>query len=373
MVTPGGVIEPGVVRIEDGTIAAVEHADGRSTGDATLSGDVLMPGFIDLHMHGYGGHGFHRGQDDAREAVRRVATSGVTTCYAALGAGGSSAAIVAAVATVAEVVETDTGGARLAGIFMEGPYISVEKKGMWNPEYLRSPHVEELQALIDASGQTIRRVNVAPELPGAIEFVCAARNAGTTVSVGHSNATYDQARAAVAAGATITTHTFNAMSQLEQREPGLVGATMTTDDLLAELILDGVHVHPATALVLWRARGPRGIALITDSAPMTGLPDGAYEFNGRDVVVRDGACRLADGTLAGSVSPFDRGLRIAADLFGGTLVDLAAIAAGNAARAMGIDDRTGAIAPGMDADLVLLDESLHIQATIVQGRVVYSR
>jgi N-acetylglucosamine-6-phosphate deacetylase len=373
VVTPGGVIEPGMVRIEAGTISAVEHSERRPSDEVTLSGAVLMPGFIDLHMHGYGGHGFQHGPEDAREAVQLVARTGVATCYAALGAGESIASIAANVTEIAKVVEADTSGARLAGNFLEGPFISTEKPGMWNPTHLRGPDVAELHALIEASKDSIRRVNVAPELPGALEFIRAARDADVAVSIGHSNATYEQALAAVEAGATITTHTFNAMSQLEQRAPGVVGATMTADGLLAELILDGVHVHPASALALWRARGPHGIALISDSTPMTGLPGGTYEFNGRTVIVQDGACRLPDGTLAGSVSQFDRDVRIAADLFGGTLLDLAAISSGNAARAMGIDGRTGAIAPGMDADLVLLDESLHVQATIVQGRVVYSR
>lgn len=373
VVTPGGVIESGVVRVEGGTISAVEHAHGLTPGEATLTGELLMPGLIDLHTHGFGGYGFQPGSDDAGEAVRLVARTGVTTCYAALGAGASIESIAADIARVAGVVEMDTGGVRLAGIFLEGPFISVEKRGMWNPAHLRAPNVGALRALIDASGHAIRRVNIAPELPGAIEFIHAAHDAGIVVSIGHSNATYEQALAAVEAGATIATHTFNAMSQLEQRSPGLVGATMTADGLLAELILDRVHVHPAAALALWRARGPNGIALISDGTPMTGLPDGAYAFNGRTVTVEDGACRLPDGTLAGSVSPFDTDLRIAADLFGCTLLDLAAISSGNAARAMGIDGHTGAIAPGMDADLVVLDASLHVQATIVRGRVVYSR
>ena len=374
VVTPGGVIEQGAVLVEGGRISAVDRAAtlGERPGDV-LHGTVLMPGFIDLHWHGFGGYGLQRGPDDVREAVRLVARSGVTTCYAGLGAGPSIEAIAETVAGAAAVVDTDTGGARLAGVFMEGPFISVEKKGAWNPANLRTPDVGELRELVAASEGRIRRFNVAPELPGALEFIRAARDAGIAVSVGHSDATYDEALAGVEAGATITNHTYNAMSALEHRAPGMVGATLTSERLLGELILDGVHVHPAAALALLRAKGIEGVALITDGSAMTSMPDGTYEFNSRTVVVEGGACRLPNGTLAGSVSPFDRDLRNARDWLGVGPVELAAISSGNAARAMGIDGRTGAIAVGKDADLVLLDEDLHVLATVMGGRVVYRR
>jgi N-acetylglucosamine-6-phosphate deacetylase len=374
IVTPDRVIDQGAVYIEGGRIARVDRADrlGEPPGDV-LEGAVLMPGFIDLHWHGFGGHGLQNGANDLRGAARAVARSGVTTCYAGLGAGPSIGAIAQTVAGAAEVVGTDTGGARLAGVFMEGPFISVAKKGAWNPANLRAPDVDEMRELVAAAQNRIRRFNVAPELPGAPAFIRAARELGIAVSLGHSDATYDEALAGVDAGATITNHTYNAMSALEHRAPGLVGATMTNDALLGELILDGVHVHPAAALALLRAKGTTGVALITDGSAMTGMPDGTYEFNGRTVVVEGGACRLPNGTLAGSVSPFDRDLRNARAWLGVGLVELAALSSGNAARAMAIDGSTGAIVTGTDADLVLLDDELRVLATIVGGRVVFRR
>jgi len=374
VVTPDGVIRDGAVYVEAGRISEVDSAArlGKRPG-GVLEGAVLMPGFIDLHWHGFGGHGLQSGADEAREAVRLVARSGVTTCYAGLGAGPSIEAIGHAVAGAAEVVGTDTGGARLGGVFMEGPFISVEKKGAWNAANLRLPDVNELRELVAVSQGRIRRVNVAPELPGALAFIRAAREAGIAVSLGHSNATYEQSLAGVEAGATITNHTYNAMSPLEHRAPGLVGATLTSDALLGELILDGVHVHPAAARALLRAKGTAGVALITDGSAITGMADGEYEFNGRAVVVKDQSCRLPNGTLAGSVSPFDRDLRNARAWLGAGLVELAALSSGNAARVMGIDGRTGAITTGMDADLVLLDSDLAVLATMVGGRLVYQR
>lgn len=373
LVTPDGVIEQGAVRVEGGRIAAVDRAERLPEGGETLDGAILLPGFVDLHWHGFGGHGLQSGPDEVREAVRQVARTGVTTCYAGLGAGPSIEAIARTVAGAAAVVGTDTGGARLAGVFMEGPFISVEKKGAWNPANLRTPDVAEMRELVAASEDRIRRFNVAPELTSGLDFIRAARDAGIAISLGHSNATYDQSLAGVQAGATITNHTYNAMSMLEHRAPGLVGATLTNDALLAELILDGVHVHPAAALALYRAKGVSGVALITDGSAMTGMPEGTYEFNSRTVIVKDNTCTLPNGTIAGSVSTLDQDLRNARQWLGAGLPELAALSSGNAAKAMGIDSHTGAIASGKDADLVLMDEDLHVIATIVGGRVVYRR
>ncbi len=375
VVTPRGVIADGAVRCVGGRIDVVDErrlVSGEGVAEV-VEGAVLMPGFIDLHAHGFAGFGFGTGPEDAREASRLVARAGVTTWYAGLGAGPSIAAIGATVAGAASAAGAATGGARLEGVFMEGPFISVEKRGAWNAANLRSPSVPEMRELVAAAGGRIRRFNVAPELPGAIEFIRAARAAGIAVSIGHSNATYEEALAGVEAGATITNHTFNAMSGLEHRRPGLVGATMTCDALLAELIFDGVHVHEAAAVVLFRTKGASGLALITDGSQLTGLPDGTYERGGRTLIVGDGACRLPDGTLAGSVSTFDRDVRNAMRVFDCGLPELAAISSGNAARAMGLDKRRGAIAPGFDADLVLLDADLNVLATVVAGEVVYRR
>jgi len=372
VVMPDGVVAPGFVRIEDGRIVAVEHAKRVPVDGEALAGALLLPGFIDLHWHGAGGHAL-RDAEETRQALRWAARGGVTTCYAGLGGGASLEAIADTVARVAAVVETETGGARLAGIFLEGPYISVAKRGAWTPAQLRTPNVDELRLLIDASGGQLRRINVAPELPGALAFIRAARAAGLVVSIGHSDATCEQALAAVEAGATIANHAFNAMSGLHHRAPGLVGATLVCPDLLAELILDGAHVHPVAARALFRAKGTEGVALITDSSPLAGLPDGTYEVGGRTLIVREGSCRLADDTLAGSVTPFDQHVRNAARWLGAGLLELAALSSSNAARALGIADRTGAIAVGLDADLVLLDGELHVLATIVGGRVVYRR
>jgi N-acetylglucosamine-6-phosphate deacetylase len=267
----------------------------------------------------------------------------------------------------------ETGGAWLEGIFLEGPFISPAKKGAWTAEHLRAPVVEDLHRLLDASGGTLRRVNVAPELPGALEFIREAREQDIVVSIGHSNATYDEAVAGIEAGATIANHTYNAMSGLDHRSPGMAGAILARDDLLAELILDGVHVHPAAAAALYRARGATGVALITDSSMMAGRPDGTYQAGHRTLTIKDNSCRLPDGTLAGSVARFDQCVRNAAKFLGLDLMSLAAISSANAANAMGIASETGSITTGRYANLVLLNDQLEPQATVVRGKVVFER
>ncbi|HEY7269068.1 MAG TPA: N-acetylglucosamine-6-phosphate deacetylase [Dehalococcoidia bacterium] len=379
VVTPSGLIEDGAVRVDNGRISAVDSAyliipsDSQPPPATVLTAPILMPGFFDMHVHGFAGLALGGGTEAVREASRLAAGTGVTTWYAGLGHGNSFEEIAASVEATAAAFGAQTGGAKLAGIFMEGPYISAEKRGAWSIPNLRPPSVVEMQRLVEVSGGSIRRFNVAPELPGALEFIRACNDAGILVSIGHSNATYDEALAAVEAGATIANHTFNAMSGLEHRRPGLAGAAMTCEALTAELILDGVHVHPAAARALFRARGVEGVALITDGSPMTGMPDGTYERAGRTLTVEGGACRLPDGTLAGSVSTFDRDLRNAQEWLTDDLVALAAMSSGNAAQAMRIESETGAIRVGLAADLVLLDYALHVIATLADGEIVYRR
>ena len=374
VVTPDGIVEDAAVLVEGERITSIGHAAALQPpqGAVVRGCDVLMPGFIDMHAHGAAGQAFGEGSDAARSVSRVMASNGVTTCYAGLGAGATLEAVAQTVAAAATATG-ETGGARLEGIFLEVPFISPAKKGAWTAQHLRTPDIAELRQLIAAAQGTLRRINVAPELPGALEFIREARRQGIVVSIGHSNATYDEAVRGIEAGATIANHTYNAMSGLDHRSPGMVGAILGRDGLLAELILDGIHVHPAAAAVLYRARGAAGVVLITDSSAMAGQPDGTYQAGHRTLTVKDGACRLPDGTLAGSIATFDQCVRNAAAYLGADLVALASISATNAARAMGIAKETGSITPGCYADLVLLNHGLEPQATIVRGSVVFER
>jgi N-acetylglucosamine-6-phosphate deacetylase len=296
----------------------------------------------------------------------------VTRCYATVGQGRTFDDLRRGVRNAAESVGKDTGGARVVGVALEGPYISREKCGAWNPEHLRLPSVEELHELIAASRGRIRRLNVAPELPGALELIRAAVAAGLVVSIGHSNATAEAARSGVEAGATLSNHTYNGMSGLDHRAPGLVGETLANPALTAELILDFVHVHPVAAKALIAAKGPDKVAIISDNTALAGLPDGVYEQPGRPVTVRDGAARLAGGTLAGSVSAMDRNFRHAVELMDGDLFAAVKMCCFTPARAMG-----AAWGPWFgypySSDWLVLDEHLAVIGTVVAGEVVYQR
>jgi N-acetylglucosamine-6-phosphate deacetylase len=369
-----GVIYQGAVKVVGGRIEEVGDQGEVGTGSGrVLECAVLLPGFIDLHTHGLGGHSFSDSPDDVRGACRLAVRSGVTSLFATLGESPSLESTAASLAAVSHVVGRDTRGARVLGSFLEGPYISEKGRGAWDAHYLRLPSVQELDYLVSAAGNTLRRVNVAPELPGAFEFIQAAREMGLVVSIGHSDASYEEAMAAVAAGATVATHTYNAMSPLAHRAPGMVGAVLSCQSILAELVLDGVHVHPAAAIALYAARGPSGVALVTDSSPVAGLPDGTYTWGTRQVTVRQGACRLPDGTLAGSVARFDESMRNARTWLTDDVGALGRLCASNAAEAMGVGDHLGYIAPGYEADLTLLGHDFEVLATLVGGEVLFER
>jgi N-acetylglucosamine-6-phosphate deacetylase len=260
-------------------------------------------------------------------------------------------------------------GARLLGAHLEGPYLSPSRPGAQAPELIRPADPDELAGWL-ATG-VVRLITIAPEVPANRAIIGTCRAAGVVVSAGHTDATFDDLVAAVGLGVSHVTHTFNAMRPLHHREPGVVGAAMTLDELTVELIADGVHVHPAAMRALLAARGVDGVVLVPDAIRAAGLPDGEHPLGERTVTVGDGAVRLADGTLAGSVLTMDRGLANLRTASGRDLAALWPTASRNAARIAGVGDRTGVLAAGRDADLVLVDDEVAVHTTIVAGHVVH--
>jgi N-acetylglucosamine-6-phosphate deacetylase len=238
------------------------------------------------------------------------------------------------------------------------------RRGAQNPAYLREPDRAAFAELADAADGTLRSVTFAPELAGALELIPDIHAAGAVAAIGHSDATYDQASAAIDAGATLATHLFNGMRPLHHREPGIIGAALRAD-LACELINDGVHVHPAITSLL--ARRPRSLVLVTDAISATGVGDGLFQLGGQAVQVRNGHARLDDGSLAGSTLTMDSAVRRAVLECGLPIDVAAACAATNPARVLNIDDECGSIAPGLAADLVVLDPDLHVQRVMVGG------
>ncbi|MEU2612470.1 N-acetylglucosamine-6-phosphate deacetylase [Micromonospora sp. NPDC007271] len=350
VVTPTGVIRQGCVEITNGRIRAV--AEYPSVRD----GHWILPGFVDMHTHGGGGHTFTTGDaGSAREAAAFHLRHGTTTLLASLV---SSPFPLMRDATTAFRPLVESGV--LAGVHFEGPYLSADRCGAQNPEFLRDPSVDELTELIELGGGAVRMVTLAPERDGALDAIKLLVSRGVVAAVGHTDATWEQTRAAVAAGASVGTHLFNGMRPVHHREPGPVVALLDAPNVVCELVADGVHLHDGMLSFATSVAGPERAALITDAMAAAGMPDGEYELGGQAVTVAGGVARLSrDGAIAGSTLTMDAALRHAVAA-GVALPDACRMVATTPARAIGLGDRVGALQPGLRADLVVLDDDLNV-------------
>jgi N-acetylglucosamine-6-phosphate deacetylase len=308
---------------------------------------------------------------DALHAISRfLAQHGVTGFYATTMTA-SHKETLAAVRNAALVTAETLPGARLLGVHLEGPYLSPDFPGAQMKEHVRDPDLAEFEELVAAG--PVRLITLAPERPGAATLMERALAQGIVVVLGHTAATYNEATDAIRRGASQATHTFNAMTGLHHRQPGMVGATLSNDAIYAQVIPDNIHVHPAAMAILARCKGADRTLLITDAIRAAGLPEGAAELGGQSVTVRDGACRLADGTLAGSIVTMDLALRNFLRAADWSLAHGWPVSSRSAARSLGLDDELGTVAPGYRADLVLLDRNLDVVATVVDEKLVYLR
>lgn len=360
VVTPTGVLEHGSVEIEG------EHITALSEDRSAPPGPWIVPGFVDIHSHGGGGHTFTTGEAaEARAAAAFHLAHGTTTILASLV---SSPYGLMREATAAYVPLVREGV--LAGIHYEGPYLSAARCGAQNPAFLRRPSTEELGALLELGQGMVRMVTLAPELPGALDAVRLLARHGVAAAIGHTDATYEQTRAAIAAGARVGTHLFNGMRPAHHRQPGPVFALLGAPGVFCELVADGVHLHDGTLSFAATVAGPDRAVLITDAMAAAGMPDGEYELGGQPVVVSQGVARLAgDGAIAGSTLTMDAALRRAIRA-GVSLMDASMMAATTPARAIGLDAAVGALVPGRRADLVVLDEALRVVRVMRRGRWV---
>jgi N-acetylglucosamine-6-phosphate deacetylase len=354
VVRPGAVV-PGFVEVSGPVILEVR-------ADQAAGADLILPGFVDLHCHGGGGHTFTTGDATAaRGAAAFHLRHGTTTMLAGLV---SSPFELMRDATVAYRPLVEAGV--LAGVHFEGPYLAGSRCGAQNPAYLRDPSVDELAALLELGGGAVRMVTIAPELPGALEAIALLREHGVLAAIGHTDATYEQTLAGVRAGATVGTHLFNGMRPPHHREPGPVVGLLSSA-VVCELIADNVHLHPGMLTFAARTAGPDRAALITDAVDATGMPDGRYELAGQQVVVAGGVARLArNGSIAGSTLTMDAALRNAVAA-GIALPDAAAMAATTPARVLGLGGRLGAIEAGLQADLVVMSPDLRVKRVLRAG------
>ena len=360
----------GSIMLERDRITAVGE---RMTGDGQeldAAGCYILPGFVDVHVHGGDGRDTMDADPDALAAMGRFFARHGVTGYLPTTMTAPLADIRAAVATVAGAT-APIDGARMLGVHLEGPYISPAFPGAQQPADIRSPNVGEFADMVAAG--PVRMITLAPEQPGAQDLVRAALDAGVTVVAGHTSATYEEAIDAFDLGVSQATHTYNAMTGLHHRRPGTLGAVLTDDRVFAQLIADNIHVHPAAMALLARCKGAARTVLITDAMRAAGLAAGDYELGGQPVTVRDGRCCLADGTLAGSVLTMDRALANFMAATDWSLAQAWPTTSRTPAASIGLSDQLGSIQPGYLADLVLLDEDHVVVATIVGGQIAYLR
>ena len=376
VITPDTVIPQGVVLIDGKKILEVGARFDVSFDESefeTLHFEqkTLVPGFIDVHIHGARGRDIMEGTQDAIKVVSKHLALHGTTSYLATTVTASPIETIQAVENLGKLVPEETGGARILGLHLEGPFISQEKRGVHPPEHIRAPSTRIFDELVKMSNNHVRLITVAPEVPGGLDFVEHIRSKGVLVSLGHSNATYEVAQQAIQAGATNATHTFNAMRDFSHRQPGVLGAVLTDSTVWAELIADGAHVDPVAIQMMLRCKGPRRIMLVTDAISAAGMPDGDFQLGSLLVKVSQGVCRVPEGALAGSTLSLDRALRNMMTWTGISLEEGCYMTSRNAAESIGVAKIKGSVQPGYDADLVLLNDDFSVHATFCEGKLVH--
>ncbi len=335
------------------------------------SGYSLAPGLVDTHIHGYGGADVMDNRPESLETISRGLLETGVTSFLPTTLTSSFEALNAVCHTTAAFAGQETG-ARIQGLYFEGPYFTEKYKGAQNPSYMHDPSIAELDQWYESSKGLLCKLALAPERPGAADFIRYCRHKGIVLALGHSDATHEQAIKAVEAGASVWVHAYNGMRGLNHREPGMLGAVYTIPDTYAELICDGHHVSPPACQILLRQKGHEHIALITDCMSAGGLADGSYMLGEFPVVVEKGTARLQDsGNLAGSVLKLKDSLKNVIDWGLADKAQAINMASLIPAKSVGIDDRCGQIKKGHPADFIILDEAMNLKATYLGGQAVY--
>ncbi|MGC2891573.1 MAG: N-acetylglucosamine-6-phosphate deacetylase [Candidatus Acidiferrum sp.] len=375
--TPTTEMPSAGILIRDGVIEEIGPREGMrlpaGAQEISATDKIAIPGFLDVHIHGAGGRDVMEGSGEALAGVTKTVARHGTTSFVATTVTASPEDTVRSVEGIARYIsqqhETADPRAEVLGIHFEGPFLNPVRRGVHPPEWLRLPSAELLDKFLQAAKGKAQILTLAPELLGATPCIDAARNAGMVVAMGHTDATYEQARAAIAHGVRHAVHVYNAMRPFSHRDSGVIGAVLTSQEVTAELIADGVHVEETAMKVLLQAKGPERMILISDGTSATGMPDGNYTLGKMEVTVSGGVCRNSEGKLAGSTLTLDRALRNIVAL-GIPLADAVRMLTLNPAALLGIEFKKGALRTGADADIVLLDEGLRLTNVWVRGVAV---
>jgi N-acetylglucosamine-6-phosphate deacetylase len=374
--TPFEEIQDAILVIRGGKISAMgrrsEVETPRGVRAIDTRGKIVVPGFVDVHIHGAGGHDVMEGTTDALDAVAATVATHGTTSFVATTVTASEIETSHSVAGIANRILRSADSpprelsAEILGIHYEGPFISAARRGVHPTKWIAAPSTENFEQLLKRSRGTAKIITLAPELHGALDLIAEARRAGLVISLGHTDATYEQAMAAIEAGATHAAHVYNAMRPFSHRETGVLGAVLTSPKVSAELIADGVHVDEAAMRILIEMKTPERVILVSDGISATGMPDGKYQLGMFEVKVSKGVARNAEGKLAGSTLTLDCALRNIVAL-GVPFPSALRMVTANPARQIGLAARKGVLAVGADADLVLLNDQLEVSGVMTRG------
>jgi N-acetylglucosamine-6-phosphate deacetylase len=374
--TPLQYIRGPVLLIDNGIITAMGPSDAvtvpPSTQVSSFAEEILVPGFIDMHIHGAAGHDVMEATPEALNAIERFLAAHGVTSYCPTTITAPVDLTLSALDQLADWIERRANDrevqARPLGIHMEGPFLSHERRGVQPEEYLLDASVGLFRRFWDAARGHILVMTIAPEIPGALDVIREAAPLGVSVSLGHSDATSEITNAGIVAGARHATHTFNGMRPLNHRDPGILGTVLTSDALTAEIIADGVHVIPSIVSLFVRAKGIERTVLVTDAIAATGMPDGWYKLGTLEVQVQRNVCLSADGHLAGSVLTLDRAIRNVMEFTGCALENAVRFATVNPAEALGCDAQKGCLRVGAEADLAVITAEGDVIHTMLYGQ-----
>ncbi len=362
-------IEKGSVLIENGKIKEINPSNYNGEEVIDANGLYLSPGFIDVHIHGAGGHDTMDGTFEAINEISKVIVKHGTTSFTPTTMTVAVEDIRKSMKAIKEAKEKGTDGAIVLGAHLEGPFISPKAIGAQNPNYLIPPTLENYNSMVEDAEDAVVSITIAPEIPGAKELIKELSQRGVVCSIGHTKATYNEAMEGIKCGCGHSTHLFNAMTPFAHREPGVVGAIFDSD-ITTETISDGIHVSYPSLRIAYKQKTSDKVLLVTDAMMACAMPDGMYALGGQDVVVKEGAARLLSGSLAGSILTLDKAVKNVYKNVGMPLYEAVKMASYNPAKHCKVENRKGLIKEGYDADLVLFDDDINIKNVLVNGKVL---
>lgn len=364
-------IEKGSLLIENGIIKEINPSETKVQKAIDCKGLYVSPGFVDVHIHGAGGHDTMDGTFEAINEISKTICKYGTTSFTPTTMTMSADDILKSMISIKKAKIEGTDGAIVLGAHLEGPFISPSAIGAQNPNYLISPSYENFESMTGDAIDAVVSITMAPEVEGAKELSSILSSKGIRCSMGHTKATYEEAIDGIKHGFCHSTHLFNAMTGFTHREPGVVGATFDSD-ITTETISDGIHISYPSLRVAYKQKGTDKTLLVTDAMCACGMPDGTYALGGQPVIVKRGAARLENGALAGSILTLNRAIKNLYDNTDYPLYEIVKMASYNGAKYCRVDDRKGQIKENFDADLTIFDENIDVKMTIIGGKVVYN-